>query len=67
MAEILVGVAILFDSSNRLARAQTHVAELQQSLRVGQSEIVRYANSATVWERNNALLLIMLAPEMHLA
>ena len=31
------------------------------------AEIVRYANDATVWERNNALLLIMLAPEMHLA
>ena len=31
------------------------------------SEIVRYANGATVWERNNALVLIMLAPEMHLA
>jgi len=31
------------------------------------AEIVAYANGATVWERNNALLLIMLAPELHLA
>ena len=31
------------------------------------AEIVRYANGATVWERNNALLLVLLAPEMHLA
>jgi len=31
------------------------------------AEIVQYANGATVWERNNALLLLMLAPEMHLA
>ena len=31
------------------------------------AEIVRYADSATVWERNNALMLIMLAPEMHMA
>ncbi len=31
------------------------------------SEIVRYGDSATVWERNNALLLIMLAPEMQMA
>ncbi len=30
-------------------------------------EIVRYANGATVWERNNAIVLLMLAPEMHLA
>ncbi len=48
MAEILVGVSILFDSSSRLARAQTHVAELQQSLRVGQSEVVRFARAAGV-------------------
>ena len=31
------------------------------------SEIVRYVNGTSVWERNNALLLILLAPEMHLA
>jgi uncharacterized protein (DUF1800 family) len=31
------------------------------------AEIVRYADGATVWERNNALLLVLLAPEMHLA
>ena len=31
------------------------------------SELIRYADGATVWERNDALLLIMLAPEMHLA
>ena len=48
MAEILIGVAILFDSSNRLARSQTHLAELQQSLRVGQSEIVRYVRMAGI-------------------
>ncbi len=43
LAEVLVGLLIIFDSSSRLARAQTHVAELQQSLRVGQSELTRYA------------------------
>jgi uncharacterized protein (DUF1800 family) len=31
------------------------------------AEIVRYANGATVWERNNAVLLIMLAPELQMA
>jgi uncharacterized protein (DUF1800 family) len=31
------------------------------------AEIVRYANGATVWERNDALMLMMLAPEMHVA
>lgn len=31
------------------------------------AEVVRYADGATVWERNNACLLIMLTPEMHLA
>lgn len=42
MVEVLIGVLIIFDSSSRLARAQTHLAELQQSLRVGQSELVRH-------------------------
>ena len=41
LAEVLVGLLIIFDSSSRLARAQTHLAEVQQSLRVGQSEVVR--------------------------
>jgi hypothetical protein len=31
------------------------------------SELIRYADGASVWERNDALLLVMLAPEMHLA
>ena len=42
LAEVLVGLLIIFDSSSRLARAQTHVAELQQSLRVGQAELTRF-------------------------
>lgn len=46
MAEILIGLLILFDSSSRLARAQTHLASLQQSLRVGQAEVVRFARMA---------------------
>ncbi len=46
LAEVLVGLLIVFDSSSRLARAQTHVAELQQSLRVGQSELTRFARMA---------------------
>jgi uncharacterized protein (DUF1800 family) len=31
------------------------------------AEIARYADGANVWERNNALLLIMLTPEMQMA
>jgi uncharacterized protein (DUF1800 family) len=31
------------------------------------AELVRYANGATVWERSDALFLIMNVPEMHLA
>ena len=31
------------------------------------AEIVRYCDGATVWERNDAVMLIMLAPEMHVA
>ncbi len=46
MAEVLIGLLIIFDSSSRLARAQTHLAELQQSLRVGQAELVRFVRMA---------------------
>ncbi len=46
MVEVLIGLLIIFDSSSRLARAQTHLAELQQSLRVGQAEIVRFTRMA---------------------
>lgn len=31
------------------------------------AEVLRYANDATVWERNDAVLVMMLVPEMHLA
>ncbi|HSL74184.1 MAG TPA: DUF1800 family protein [Ilumatobacteraceae bacterium] len=31
------------------------------------AEILRYADGASVWERNDALLLVLLAPEMHVA
>jgi GH43 family beta-xylosidase len=31
------------------------------------AEILRYADSASVWERNDALVLLLLAPEMHVA
>jgi uncharacterized protein (DUF1800 family) len=48
------------------------VARLLELMRVQLSpaataEIVRYADGATVWERNQAVLLIMLAPEMQMA
>ncbi len=48
------------------------VARLVELMRVQLSpaataEIVRYTDGATVWERNNAVLLIMLAPEMQMA
>jgi Tfp pilus assembly protein FimT len=37
---VLLGVLALFDFSNKLARAQTNIADMQQSLRVAQSEAV---------------------------
>jgi len=43
---ILTGVLTLFDRNNQLARAQTFVAEMQHSLRVGQSELARYIRMA---------------------
>jgi prepilin-type N-terminal cleavage/methylation domain-containing protein len=40
MAIVIVGVLMLFDFNSRLARAQTNVAEMQQSLRVAQQSMV---------------------------
>jgi uncharacterized protein (DUF1800 family) len=47
----------------RLLEEYTAV-ELSPSSR---AEILRYADSASVWERNDALVLLLLAPEMHVA
>ena len=43
---LLVAILMLFDSSNKLARVQTHVADMQQSLRVAQYQIVRNVRMA---------------------
>jgi type II secretory pathway pseudopilin PulG len=43
---ILAGVLTLFDRNNQLARAQTYVAEMQNSVRVGQAELARYIRMA---------------------
>ena len=40
------GILVVFDNSGRLARAQTQLAVMQQSQRVGQTELVRYAKAA---------------------
>ncbi len=45
-AIITTGLLLVFDSSSRLARSQTQLSVLQQSHRVGQAEIVRFARSA---------------------
>lgn len=43
---ILAGVLTLFDRNNQVARAQTYIAEMQNSLRVGQSELARHIRMA---------------------
>ncbi|MEA2600860.1 MAG: type pilus assembly protein PilW [Acidobacteriota bacterium] len=43
---VLLGVLALFDFSNKLARAQTNVADMQQSLRVAQADVMRYIRMA---------------------
>jgi hypothetical protein len=49
-----------------------YVGQLEQymGLRLSETsraEIIRYADGATVWERNDAVILMMIAPEMHVA
>ena len=41
-AFLLLGILAVFDFNSRVARAQTHVADLQQSLRVAQDDMVRF-------------------------
>ena len=46
LAIILVATLALFDFSAKITRAQTHVAEMQQSLRIGQYQMVRQVRMA---------------------
>src|SRR5215203_4157044 len=46
ITEILVAALVLFDFNNRVARVQTHVADMQQNLRVGQDEVIRFVRQA---------------------
>jgi hypothetical protein len=46
MIEVIIAVLLLFDSSNKLSRTQTHVADLQQSMRIAQYELVRNTRMA---------------------
>ena len=43
---ILVGVLQLFDMHSRIARTQTNVADMQQSLRVSQNEMIKLVRMA---------------------
>src|ERR1700761_3682997 len=45
-AEVIVAGLALFDFHNKLARVQTQVTDMQQSLRVAQYDIVRLARMA---------------------
>ena len=43
---LMVVILTLFDSTSKLARAQTYIADVQQSVRVAQDEMVRYTRMA---------------------
>ncbi len=43
---VLLGVLALFDFSNKLSRAQTNIADMQQSLRVAQADVTRFIRMA---------------------
>lgn len=42
LAEVVIGILLLFDATNRISRAQTYLAEMQTSQRVTQHELVRF-------------------------
>jgi hypothetical protein len=57
---VLIGVLSLFDMASRTARTQTHVAEMQQSLRVAQQTLVKVVRMAgrgglPTWDNVNRL------------
>ena len=43
---VMLGILFLFDFNNKLARVQTNVADMQQSLRIAQYDMVRMARMA---------------------
>ena len=43
---VLLGVLALFDFSNKLSRAQTNIADMQQSMRVAQADLIRFIRMA---------------------
>lgn len=45
-ALLIAGLLTLFDTMNKISRVQTHVADLQQNLRVAQYEMVRMTRMA---------------------
>jgi len=45
-AALILGVLATFDFSARMNRVQMHVADMQQSLRIAQNEVVRFARMA---------------------
>lgn len=46
VAEVLVAVSLLFDFNDRVTRVQTQAADLQQSMRVAQQEVLRHLRMA---------------------
>jgi type II secretory pathway pseudopilin PulG len=46
MVIVILGVLLLFDANTKLARAQTHLADMQQSQRVAQTRLVSMARMA---------------------
>lgn len=43
---VMLGVLAMFDLSNKLSRVQTHITDMQQSLRMAQYDMVRMARMA---------------------
>jgi Tfp pilus assembly protein PilV len=54
LAVVLVAMLALFDATNKIARAQIHIADMQQSLRIGHDTLVRMTRmAARGWVLNN--------------
>src|SRR5512143_4115883 len=63
LTAIMVGLYALLDSSNKLAKQETNVAEAQQSVRIGISEVTRVIRQGRVGGRFVANAILPVSPD----
>src|SRR6266508_6423666 len=63
LTTVMVGLYMILDSSNKLAKQETNVAEAQQSVRIGISEVTRVIRQGRVGGLFVANAILHVAPD----